>query len=200
LNSMKKILYFLTFIACSSLVAQNFNSGLSAGFTTSQISGDYLEGYNKLGFNFGAYIAYPISEKTEVNLATQFIQKGSKKPYIENSPENYSFVLNYFELALSLDYYYKAGFSIETGIAPCLLISYSEQRDDVELLENKPNSLCLDFLIGVKYDLNDKYAAKVRYNQSLTPVRSSGIEAESLTNRGQYSSLISFSIIHQFNN
>jgi hypothetical protein len=197
---MKKILYFLTCIAYSSLVAQNFSSGLSAGFTTSQISGDYLEGYNKLGFHLGAYIAYPINEKTEVNLAAQLIQKGSKKRYIENSPENYSFGLNYFELALSIDYHYKGRFSIETGIAPCLLLSYSEELDDFELLNNKPNSLSLDFLVGVKYDLNDKYAARVRYNQSLTPVRSSSIEAESLTNRGQHSSLISFSIIYQFNN
>ena len=38
--------------------AQNFDAGLIGGFCTSQVSGDNLSGYNKLGSRLVAYINY----------------------------------------------------------------------------------------------------------------------------------------------
>ena len=96
--------------------AQNFDAGLLGGFSTSQVTGDNLSGFDKLGSRFGAYISYPINKKMNYQLEMQYLQKGSKKPYTENSPEIYLFELNYIELPATLNYQVKKGIYIESGV------------------------------------------------------------------------------------
>ena len=113
---MKSIFTSLCILCFAITSAQNFDAGLIGGFCTSQVSGDNLSGHNKLGSRFGAYINYPINKKMSYQLEMQFLQKGSKKPYTENSPETYLFELNYIELPATLNYQVKKGISIESGL------------------------------------------------------------------------------------
>ena len=72
---MKAILTSLCILCFAITSAQNFDAGLIGGFCTSQVSGDNLSGYNKLGSRFGAYINYPINKKMSYQLEMQFLQK-----------------------------------------------------------------------------------------------------------------------------
>ena len=159
---MKAIFTSLCILCFAITSAQNFDAGLIGGFCTSQVSGDNLSGYNKLGSRFGAYINYPINKKMSYQLEMQFLQKGSKKPYTENSPETYLFELNYIELPATLNYQVKKGISIESGLGTAFLVDYKEQDEITDINTDKPNTLALDFLLGVQYDIKKKSQTKYK--------------------------------------
>ena len=194
---MKAILSSLCILCFAITSAQNFDAGLIGGFCTSQVSGDNLSGYNKLGSRFGAYINYPINKKMSYQLEMQFLQKGSKKPYTENSPETYLFELNYIELPATLNYQVKKGISIESGLGTAFLVDYKEQDEITDINTDKPNTLALDFLLGVQYDIKKNLKLNIRYANSISRIRKHASEEESGLNSGQFSSLVSFALMYQ---
>ena len=194
---MKAIFTSLCILCFAITSAQNFDAGLIGGFCTSQVSGDNLSGYNKLGSRFGAYISYPINKKMSYQLEMQFLQKGSKKPYTENSPETYLFELNYIELPATLNYQVKKGISIESGLGTAFLVGYKEQDEITDINTDKPNTLALDFLLGVQYDIKKNLKLNIRYANSISRIRKHASEEESGLNSGQFSSLVSFALMYQ---
>ena len=194
---MKSIFTSLCILCFAITSAQNFDAGLIGGFCTSQVSGDNLSGYNKLGSRFGAYISYPINKKMSYQLEMQFLQKGSKKPYTENSPETYLFELNYIELPATLNYQVKKGISIESGLGTAFLVGYKEQDEITDINTDKPNTLALDFLLGVQYDIKKNLKLNIRYANSISRIRKHASEEESGLNSGQFSSLVSFALMYQ---
>ena len=194
---MKSIFTSLCILCFAITSAQNFDAGLIGGFCTSQVSGDNLSGYNKLGSRFGAYINYPINKKMSYQLEMQFLQKGSKKPYTENSPETYLFELNYIELPATLNYQVKKGISIESGLGTAFLVDYKEQDEITDINTDKPNTLALDFLLGVQYDIKKNLKLNIRYANSISRIRKHASEQESGLNSGQFSSLVSFAFMYQ---
>ena len=194
---MKAIFTSLCILCFAITSAQNFDAGLIGGFCTSQVSGDNLSGYNKLGSRFGAYINYPINKKMSYQLEMQFLQKGSKKPYTENSPETYLFELNYIELPATLNYQVKKGISIESGLGTAFLVGYKEQDEITDINTDKPNTLALDFLLGVQYDIKKNLKLNIRYANSISRIRKHASEEESGLNSGQFSSLVSFALMYQ---
>ena len=194
---MKSIFTSLCILCFAITSAQNFDAGLIGGFCTSQVSGDNLSGYNKLGSRFGAYINYPINKKMSYQLEMQFLQKGSKKPYTENSPQTYLFELNYIELPATLNYQVKKGISIESGLGTAFLVDYKEQDEITDINTDKPNTLALDFLLGVQYDIKKNLKLNIRYANSISRIRKHASEEESGLNSGQFSSLVSFALMYQ---
>ena len=194
---MKSIFTSLCILCFAITSAQNFDAGLIGGFCTSQVSGDNLSGYNKLGSRFGAYINYPINKKMSYQVEMQFLQKGSKKPYTENSPETYLFELNYIELPATLNYQVKKGISIESGLGTAFLVDYKEQDEITDINTDKPNTLALDFLLGVQYDIKKNLKLNIRYANSISRIRKHASEEESGLNSGQFSSLVSFALMYQ---
>ena len=66
------------FLSVSTLSAQKgFDLSLAMGFNASQIAGDQLAGFDKLGVNGGLKIAYRLKDKMDINLEMLFSQKGS---------------------------------------------------------------------------------------------------------------------------
>ena len=194
---MKKILtplFFLVFGICSS---QNFDAGIIAGITSSQISGDNLAGFNKLGAQIGAYINYPLNKTKNLQLGIQYIQKGSKKPYSENSTETYIFDLHYIEVPLTMNYRIRELIHLEAGLASGYLFTYKEQDEIGELNREKPYSLSLDLVIGVQYQIKKNIKSNLRYAHSITPIRKHSSEGVFVTNRGQTSSMLSFTLMYK---
>ena len=56
-------------------VSQDFNGGVFGGLSTSQVSGDNLSGFNKIGPRLGLYINRPI-KWYGVQLELQYLVKG----------------------------------------------------------------------------------------------------------------------------
>ena len=72
------------------------------GLTTSQISGDNLAGFNKLGIAVGIFTKRNLSEKSSLKFEISYFQKGSKNNNL-NSNFN-SFKLNYIETPFYFNY------------------------------------------------------------------------------------------------
>ena len=81
--------------------AQNFQSGLITGISTSQVSGDVLGGFNKIGFQLGGFVNHQVGKNSKGQFGLYYIDKGSNDPkslfqidlsYVESS---YSFLYNY---------------------------------------------------------------------------------------------------------
>src|SRR5687768_12714295 len=80
--------------------AQSFKGGFNAGFTTSQVSGDNLAGYNKAGLIGGLFVYREISKKFSLRMDFSYVMKGSRKavhPEIGDF-DFYVLKLNYIEV------------------------------------------------------------------------------------------------------
>ena len=79
---MKKIFFLIIFISSInySSFSQEFNAGISAGISTSQISGDNLAGFNKAGIILGGFVNRKINNLLMVQMEMIYIQKGSSNP------------------------------------------------------------------------------------------------------------------------
>lgn len=66
-----------TAAAATALPAQTFRGYLQAGGVASQIDGDMLAGYNRLGFVAGAGVWYDLSDKWRASLTIAYAQNGS---------------------------------------------------------------------------------------------------------------------------
>ena len=56
--------------------AQNFQSGLITGISTSQVSGDALGGFNKIGLQLGGFVNHPLGKIVKDSLGYIISTKG----------------------------------------------------------------------------------------------------------------------------
>ncbi|MCL2290670.1 MAG: PorT family protein [Bacteroidetes bacterium] len=63
--------------------AQRFIGGLAVGMNLSQVDGDEVFGYNKVGFNGGPYVKFMLDKKQRFSLTMELLytQKGAVKKY-----------------------------------------------------------------------------------------------------------------------
>ena len=194
---MKKV-FLLTALLCNlSLFAQKFEAGFVGGFSASQISGDGLAGFDKGGARLGAYISYPLQNKRiNFEVGMQYLQKGSKEPSGERGISNYNMNLHYVEVPFTVNYSLKNGLLLETGIGAGILVNYTEENANGTLLGESPNTLALDFLCGIQYQLFEQLKINVRYGNSIIPIRKESVE-NSLENKDWYSSLVTFALMYK---
>ena len=196
---MKKILPLIFSLASLICHAQNFDAGLLFGFTTSQVSGDQLTGYNKLGPRLGAFVSYPIQKKMNLQVEMQYIQKGSKKPFVKNSPQTYSLTLHYLEIPITLNYKVKEEIYLESGIGTGYLFAFKEEDEYGDIGSHKPNRLAIDFIFGAQYLFNEKTKILLRLGNSIIPFRAGSKWGKEVFDKGQYSTVLSLTLQHQMN-
>src|SRR5258706_2393375 len=69
--------------------AQNFKAGAFAGISTSQVSGDNLAGFNKVGLYAGGFVKNSLGEKWEMQMVKSYIGKGSRPTDIDPAAKPY---------------------------------------------------------------------------------------------------------------
>lgn len=178
-------------------MAQKFKAGFITGLNTSQISGDQISGYNKLGGKLGTFINYPLNKNCNFQVELQLSQKGSKKPYIENSPQTYSFQLNYLEIPISFDYKVRKFLSVESGLSFGYLLGYKEENEFGEMSTVDPNDIAIDFMLGANHQWKKNTRINFRYSHSIIPFRPHSSGGKWRLNKGQNSSVISLSLYYQ---
>ena len=193
---MKQYCSIFLVLFCISSFSQSFNGGLISGIATSQVSGDNLGGYNKAGFLFGIYTQYPLSEISNLQLEINYIEKGSNNPkMIENNIPDIS--LSYIEIPLIFNYNQNEKMNFEFGIQSALLISSSDNDiigpiNPINSIEFKKNDTGL--LLGMSYLINQKIALNTRISNSILPMRKHAEGNTYLFNKGQYNTVLSFSL------
>ena len=189
------ILLFFFFLSLS-IKAQNFGGGLILGLSASQVSGDNLGGFNKAGLLAGGFIDLQLSKTLKGQMEMTFIQKGSNNPNMNEN--NYSDInLSYVEIPLLVKYQQSRSIAIEGGVEAAFLISASVNDIYGQVPTNSTrefNTTDISIFIGMDYYINPKLILNSRISNSIIPIRAHASGATFKLNKGQYNSVLSFSL------
>jgi hypothetical protein len=179
-----------------SIQAQNFGGGLILGLSTSQVSGDYLGGFNKAGLLVGGFIDLQLSKTLKGQMEMTFIQKGSNNPNMNEN--NYSDInLSYVEIPFLLKYLQSSTIAIEGGIETAFLISASDNDIYGQISGSSTrefNTTDISIFIGMDYSINPRLILNSRISNSIIPIRAHASGATFQLNKGQYNSVLSFAL------
>jgi len=162
-------------LSVSCLTAQRgFDLSLVAGFNASQIAGDDLAGFDKLGINSGLKIGYRIKEKMDLSFEMLFSQKGSilKRRFSAPGSNRMNSTLNYIDFPVYLtynDWYQNTGDYFKVGVHGGFSYSYLlGRRLNNQKIENTEDLRNFDLmaLLGVHYSFNENWTLLVRYSNS----------------------------------
>ena len=209
---MKKIYLFIAILVISlSVDAQelskngsNFKGGIRLGLTTSQISGDDLSGFNKLGAYAGGFTNFPISKTGYWNIQMEmnFIMKGSSTPPRKpNNPHFYNvYTLNLFytETPFLVKCLLFKGFEVEAGPSINFLFASTEKGPGGSNIKGRPFRIFeLSIIAGISYTFKEHWGISARYSNSIIPVRIPTWVYNRLVSK-QFNSTLAFSVFYQF--
>jgi len=201
--TIHKILTLLFFcgILTYNTNAQSFGGGIIAGASTSQVAGDLLGGFNKIGILAGAYTSLKVKEILNFQFEISYITKGSRNPnmYESNHPnyEKIEITLSYIEMPLTINLQQKENLGVEFGIVPAFNISATLNSADAKNI-SVPNpqykKYDLGVCAGINYHITDNIMLNTRISNSIIPIRPHTSGATNGWNKGQYNTVLSFAI------
>lgn len=169
---------FLIFSA-HDLVGQKFGGGLILGLNASQIDGDQLAGYDKLGLTGGLQVSYALNKPWRLAMELLYSQRGSQTDLLVNTggPRR-QIDLKYIEIPVIAKYedwfvengsYYKV--NAEAGLSYGYLFNAFTAEDNEkepadDLLKND-----ISMLIGGNYFFNKNLGLGFRYTRALTKLK-----------------------------
>jgi len=172
----KKIFFLFVFAFVFSIFktdAQRFKGSAVFGLNFSQIDGDDLAGFSKLGLTGGFKLAYPLKDNVDLNFEMLYSQRGSTSGFgFGSSPDNFT-DLKYIELPIYINVmdwliededYYKA--KAHAGLSYAYLFDVRSLNgllsDDID--NYKRHNMA--YLLGVDYSFNSKFGLTVRYTRA----------------------------------
>lgn len=200
MKKLLSILVCLVALAGSSQENERFNLVLSAGGVGTQVDGDMLGGYDKLGAFAGIYLNKKIGEKSAVDFGLTYVQKGSRKNVSIDDPSYYLLRLNYVELPLMFSINYKKKYRFEGGLSFAYLFKSHEENSQVGLIDNPFKSYDFCYNVGFGYRITERFYSNLRYSYSLLPIRDFQGNAyrgnfwTRMFNKGLYNNLLQVSI------
>jgi hypothetical protein len=199
-----RILGIVLFASCfhfsQALFSQQFEGGFFAGITASQIDGDLLSGYNKLGLSAGAYFTRSINRKIIYKSELRYIQKGARTKNTVSTQSILNTTLHYTEFPLILQYYFNKKLFAEAGLVPEILLFARREEDGLPVDNISPHfhRFTVEGTTGAGYFFTDNLAAGFRYSYSLLPARNHFAGQTYRFNRGEYNNIICFTFYYHF--
>ena len=189
---------------------KTFQGFVSAGLTSSQISGDGFYGFGQFGANAGLGTRVELSDFFSVSGQISFNQKGTRK-YQNNDFTTYRLRVNYIEVPLLVQYAIKK-WQIVSGVGFNYRINHRERSMFGDILpERSFKGFELAFHLGLDYQLNDQFSIGIGYQNSILPVRDHvtnqvfppnnfvvGDWHNDLLNQGQYFSSLQLKLYYYF--
>ena len=185
---MKYRLFIVVLLFSQMLFSQGFKGGLMGGMVVSQIDGDQIAGYHKLGLQAGIYSQYLFNDKWSIVLEIKYIQKGSSHTDKNNPYSYFKIKLNYIELPLLLEYRLNKSFIFGTGLSYGNLLRASVEDASGSIVSQQLAYIATDInILGqVKYVLNEHYWIDLKMAYSIIPITNQSPQ--------QFNNLISFGI------
>ncbi len=202
---MKRLVLILSFLGLSlGVEAQSFKGALLAGVNLSQVDGDRLSGYNKLGPVFGIAISREIRDKWSLEMDILGSFKGARPRSDENNLGTLVFRrLNavYVEVPFLLRYEYEK-FHFLGGASFGVLVN-AQREDNVGTFDVTDTYRRLEFagILGATYAFTEKWELFTRFSYSLSCV--SGVNCGSLfvnpkLRVGYFNNVLAFGLIRNF--
>jgi hypothetical protein len=178
--------------------AQEFKAGIRFGADGSQVNGDGLEGFNKAGILFGAFVKRDLTEKVSAQMEMVYIQKGSRMPTNDYN-QFYLMRLGYIEVPLLAIYHVKKSLGFYAGPSFGVLISDSEQNE-WGVFRNRPPFKKYEAAanVGLLWSFSEHWSFDARYSHSITTIRPYTAGPNYFFDQGQYNVLIETSLTYGF--
>jgi hypothetical protein len=206
------LLLILLFALSPSLIAQRFKGAVMAGMNLSQVDGDEVYGYHRIGAHVGLAAILPI-KKWDITLETIFNQKGAyQKPQYQDSVfgtvlnGKYDLRLNYVEIPVLVHYTDRDLFTFGAGFSYGRLVSYSETEHGgvvppySDTVAFNKNDFCV--LVDLQVRVWQRLKFDVRYSYSMVPIRERTFHqlySDYVFSRKQYNNMLTFRLVYVFN-
>jgi hypothetical protein len=161
---------------CSQISAQyNFKAAIVGGFTLSQIDGDGLLGYDKVGISTGLKLNYNLNEKWGANFEMLYSQRGSQAGFLSSGDEIQKTHLDYIELPFYINIndwwiegedYFKI--RAHAGFSYGYMMNISSANGVFEEDIDNFNRSDVSGLVGVSYAINNRWSFTARFTRAFT--------------------------------
>ena len=164
---------FCLMLCTSAIQAQRFNASILAGVNLSQIDGDDLIGYNRLGINVGGKVAAVLTKRLELNFELLYSQKGSNRNRTDSFRSTFDDIrLNFVEVPVYISFS-DWKFKINAGMSYGRLIDYSVndfvEGDVTESFDF--NSDIFSFIVGATYYFRENFGLNIRWSNTLSNIQ-----------------------------
>ena len=202
-----KILIFSLLLSFGAIVkAQNFRGGVRAGMSMTQISGDDLSGFHKLGAYAGGFVNWRFiqNDRWAIQPEINFVMKGSST-YLKadkngNIGAKYVLTMYYVEVPFLAKCRIVKGLEAELGPTFGVLLGATEKDANGKMVGRMPFrwfEFCA--MGGVSYLFKEHFGINFRYVQTLVPVRVCDERHSNYRcNKKQFSSELALSVFYQF--
>ena len=163
---------------------QRFSAGLVGGFNASQIDGDELAGFDKVGLHAGFITTIDLESALNVNVEFLYSQRGSRPDVFhpEYDPD-IEIGVDYIELPVYISIgdwwqeegeYFKASF--QGGLSYGRLLSsdvtdnYNSSEFSLEKYQEYFNENDLSWLLGVNFRFSKRWGVTGRYTRGIIPL------------------------------
>lgn len=208
---MKKLLYKILILSLllsfgEIAKAQNFRGGVRAGMTMTQMSGDDLSGFHKLGAYAGGFVNWRFiqNDRWAIQPEINFVMKGSST-YLKadkngNIGAKYVLTMYYVEVPVLAKCRIVKGLEAELGPTFGVLLGATEKDANGKMVGRMPfrwYEFCA--MGGVSYLFKEHFGINFRYVQTLIPVRVCDERHSNYRcNKKQFSSELALSVFYQF--
>lgn len=171
-----------------------------AGVVGSQVDGDHLSGYNKLGLHFGALVNRQLGEKISGQLEMLYVQKGSRTPIDSTGTlPYYRMRLQYVEVPVLLNYHFgykKYRGLLEAGLSYATLVKAVEETAFFAPYKGQGfEKNDVSVIGGLGFRLGKLFVLHFRYSRSVMPIRTGTLPGpRTFFSLGQYNNLLLFSM------
>jgi len=186
---------------------RTFFGGAMLGGNLSQISGDGIEGFHKLGLNFGAMTYIKLDDNLALSMEMLYNEKGSNwwkgvDPAIANMKgkiyNKYRIVLPYAEIPLVLNIFDKHQSNFGLGASYGRLFNEKEILDSIDLSKAFPfKKYDVNLIINGTLMFNQHWGMNLRFNYSMVNIRKL-YNLDLLHREQQYSRLWTIRAIYLF--
>jgi hypothetical protein len=218
------LLLLLLFALSPPLFAQRFKGAVMGGMNISQVDGDEVYGYHRVGGQIGLAAILPL-KKWDITLETVFNQKGAvEKQQYENWEYNYdtnsmlidstlytgayNLRLNYVEVPLMVHYTDRDRYTVGIGFSYGRLVNYSEIEHGgnvppySDTVAFKKNDYCVVADLQIRVWRQLKF--NIRFSYSMAPIRERTYydviyHLKEPWTRKQYNNMLTFRLVYVFN-
>lgn len=197
---MKHILFIILLSVLTSVAyPQKFEGGILLGLTASQIDGDSLSGYNKVGLQGGGWVRHMFTYTVGGQMEIRYTQKGALKTRNTGDNDYLKTALHYIDIPLMVQYIFNENIVLELGIDPEVLIAakVEDENGPLEPIDPKYNRFTLGAFAGVGYRFLEVFSIHLRFNYSILPIQAHPSGQTYLLNQGNYSNMLSFALYYQ---
>lgn len=184
----------------SSLQAQELNYGFYFGPSATEVDGDALSGFNKLGLHGALFINRHIDANIYGQAELRYGIRGARKPPTDLDPYSFSSSYHYLQLPLSVFYLNPpTNISFTIGVSPELMVRerYWEGTLPISIDSTDTRTLGMSVFVALGYRPRQNMEIQLRYINSAIPFEPTQ-EWNHPLYRGYFHNVISLSFMYSF--